>query len=303
MYVVIPILLVLCLILALLSLHKKKRIIQKVCEMSYTEKCCLLNELAEPLGFSYQFVQDIFSTSADAWQKAFGYGEFYDQTALDVNMVLDCEPVYFNYQGKTWLIEFWKGQYGINTGAESGIYHADTIIAPALRPQTIFHAASSEELFPVKLRLVGSDCPYFTVNQTSWWSAGYVMGLHSKPEDLILEVKLTFPDSMMCTAFTRAMYGLGYRSSEITVYQTTAEFYFTVPKSAPLFATDTCYRNYVLWKTKKLCNLYLWITRPFCTTVDRLLCLYYYFPFLFGRFLRLRVFKTGFRDKYKRGKK
>ena len=37
-------------------------------------------------------------------------------------MVFDALPVYFDYQKKTWLIEFWKGQYGINTGAEIGIY-------------------------------------------------------------------------------------------------------------------------------------------------------------------------------------
>ena len=39
-------------------------------------------------------------------------------------MIIDAYPVYFDYQDKTWMIEFWRGQYGINTGAEIGVYHA-----------------------------------------------------------------------------------------------------------------------------------------------------------------------------------
>ena len=38
-------------------------------------------------------------------------------------MIMDCEPVEFSYGGKRWLIELWKGQYGITTGGEIGIYN------------------------------------------------------------------------------------------------------------------------------------------------------------------------------------
>ena len=30
--------------------------------------------------------------------------------------VFMCLPVYFDYGGKTWLMEFWKGGYGITAG-------------------------------------------------------------------------------------------------------------------------------------------------------------------------------------------
>ena len=33
--------------------------------------------------------------------------------------IIDCEPIYFSYGGKRWLIELWKGQYALTTGAES----------------------------------------------------------------------------------------------------------------------------------------------------------------------------------------
>ena len=35
-----------------------------------------------------------------------------------VGMVFETLPVYFDYAGKTWLIQIWKGQYGICTGCE-----------------------------------------------------------------------------------------------------------------------------------------------------------------------------------------
>ena len=35
-----------------------------------------------------------------------------------VGMVFETLPVYFDYAGKTWLIQIWKGQYGICTECE-----------------------------------------------------------------------------------------------------------------------------------------------------------------------------------------
>ena len=56
-------------------------------------------------------------------------------------MVFDALPIYFDYRGRTWLIELWKGQYGINTGAELGIYHADKILSESEYKTALFTAA------------------------------------------------------------------------------------------------------------------------------------------------------------------
>lgn len=291
MYLVIPILIVLIFVLSLSNYHRRKRTIQKISGMSYTKKCSLLNELAEPFGFTYQFVQDIFTSRKDAWQKEFSYGEFYSQTVLSMHMALDCEPVYFNYQGKTWLIEFRKGQYGINTGAEANIYHADSIVPPVLRPQTIFQAAEANESPLIKLRLTGPGYPFFSISEKHWWPSGFVTGIYTRPDDLILEVTVTFPDIEMCAAFTRAMCALGYKDSELLVCHTTIQFYFTSPKATPLIPPDMVRRSYTLFRNSLFCDLYLWITSPFFTTVDRLLYLKDTHPYLFSRTLCLRMFR------------
>ena len=287
MYLIITAVIVLLLLLCALFWLRRKRCLKKVRGMSCTKKCSLLNELAEPFGFTYQFVQDIFTTRTDAWQKETGYGDFYDQAALSMNMVFEREPVYFNYRGKTWLIEFWKGQYGINTGAEAGIYHADTVVPPALRRQTIFPAAEPEEMFPVSLRLIGPECPFFNLSQIHWRPGGFVMGTCIQPEDLILEATLTFPEESMCRAFTRSLIALGYKNSEILVYGTTAQFFLTTPK-VPGIPWDTWVESYILWKSRLSCRLFLWVTRPFYSTADRLLFLYYLSPFLFRKTLCIR---------------
>lgn len=37
-------------------------------------------------------------------------------------MIIDTEPIRFYHNHKNWFITFWKGQYGIVTGAEIGVY-------------------------------------------------------------------------------------------------------------------------------------------------------------------------------------
>ena len=78
--------------------------------MSTRAKCHLLDELLEPFGFRYMASQDIITSRIDAFQRKLGYCTLYDKTALTFHMVFDALPVYFNYHGRTWLIEFGKGQ-------------------------------------------------------------------------------------------------------------------------------------------------------------------------------------------------
>ena len=71
-------------------------------------------------GFLYNPDQDIIYSRMDALQRSFGYAFGYDAAALGMNADLDCEPIFFDYDGKHWMIELWKGQYGLETDAKSG---------------------------------------------------------------------------------------------------------------------------------------------------------------------------------------
>ena len=61
--------------------------------MSCEEKPERITSLIEPFGYSYIPCQDIFSTTINAPQRAFGYTALYDYYAPRFGMVFDCLPV------------------------------------------------------------------------------------------------------------------------------------------------------------------------------------------------------------------
>ena len=146
-------LLILLLSLFVIYFTRRKHLIRSIRAMDSDEKIDRLQTLLYPFGFTYLKEPDLICSTLDAWQRDFGYRALFDHTALHFNMVFDCEPIYFDYDGKTWLIEFWKGQYGINLGCEVGIYHADTILKPSQRADASFQSAANSELLPIQIDL------------------------------------------------------------------------------------------------------------------------------------------------------
>ena len=73
-------------------------------------------------GFKYSTTEKCFITSEDAWQRQYGYNENNDASAPVLAISYDTMRVYFDYDGLQWMIQYWKGQYGlILVGAEIGI--------------------------------------------------------------------------------------------------------------------------------------------------------------------------------------
>ena len=128
MYFLLFALLLIAVLGCILFQCRRKKIICRIKEMDCCAKCTLLDELVYPFGYRFHCDHGFFSSTVDAPQRRAGYAWLYDYMAPRFQMVFDSLPVYFDYRGRTWLIEFWKGQYGINTGAEIGVYHADGII-------------------------------------------------------------------------------------------------------------------------------------------------------------------------------
>ena len=105
-----------------------------------------LNQDLKDAGFAYDLKNDLFYSVMDCWQREMGYCRLYDEGSADFNMVMHCEPVCFTYNGKRWMIELWKGQYGITTGAEIGIYNtASDDIKTKQFTGTYYDCASDDE--------------------------------------------------------------------------------------------------------------------------------------------------------------
>ncbi len=290
MYVALSILLVLALLGMLFGHFRRKKIICRIQNMDEREKCSLVEELAEPFGYVYHCCCGFFSSSVDAWQKDAGYTWLYDHMAPRSQMVFDSLPVYFNYCDRTWLIEFWKGQYGINTGAEIGVYHADRLLSESEYRTAHFQAAREEEMLPCSLKLYMEDGTCVKNSERHWWLTAFVPGVFSHPSRLCLKASVCFYNREMMEAFYRGLCRAGYPAENISAQNLCLSFAFHQPLPEHYGLLTRFWRRLSQCMNRINCRLFVWITRPFTCAEDRILFLYYYIPFCFRRLLRLRRF-------------
>ena len=207
-------------------------------------------------GFVYDPEKDVFYTALDAWQKNFGYCYFYDVMAPIFQMIIDTESVKFYYNNKNWLIVFWKGQYGITTGGEVGIYSTyqknvdkDTIYMPL-----------DDELFDISFTLYKKGNEIQKISAKHWWLAMFKIGMFSKPKELTMDVSITFPDKEMLSAFIDSFKKLGYKQKDYIINNNTFSFTYKKPHTRKpwtrSFIVDIVRQHYNK-KNVKLYNSYM----------------------------------------------
>lgn len=298
MYFFIGFLLLIVLCLGL-CIWRRHRAIKKVCCMSCRDKQELLNAILEPFGYTYVCDQDLVSTRNDAWQRGAGYTALFDKAALHFHMVFDALPVYFNHCGKTWLIELWKGQYGINTGAEVGIYHADGLLKPDEYDTAHFEAVSDSERLPVSFHLFRGENLLADMSRTTWWLTAFLVGMFTKPDQLSMEVTIGFPCQEMQHQFLEALDRIGRENKSLRYsccchnMQVHIRYTCGCPASPVCPERISCFRRlrigWVQCCNRLFCWLYRRVTRPFDCTLDRILFLYELLPFALRRMFKKPV--------------
>lgn len=285
MYLLFVVLFLAALICMLINFYRKKRIIKTICCMSCQQRCCKINEIIAPFGYCYDCREGVFSSRLDAWQREFGFRAHYDKTAAAFNMVYDCEPIYFNYEGKTWLLEFWKGQYGINIGGEIGIYQANMQVPVEEREHVLFHSVDDREMLKFAVQLSNKQNEKFRLFRKHWWLAGFCLGTFDIPENLVMDISITFPDYYMMQMFLHGMSEAGYCNNEICVCGHTVNFTFNTPHTRQPRYIRPVRSAYSQWMNKWLCRVFNYVTKPFDCSMEKVLYLYYYIPFVFRRIL------------------
>lgn len=201
------------------------------------------NDLAKTVyavGFKYDDAQDILVSRKGAPQREFGYAYVYDAVApLTISAVIDCEPFFFPYNKRHWMIELWKGQYGLETGCEVGAYVASK---PRLdktlgfRPHDRKHSrfydcVDDKDMLDISFTLLKNGTPLFHRGpKKHWWLTGFRWGELSSPDELTMDVSIGFPDTGMCAAFAKSLRKTGYEYS-VTEDKKTAKFRFDKPKT------------------------------------------------------------------------
>ena len=299
LYFLIPTIFLLLLLLLVILFHfKKKNVIKKVRTMNLSEKKELLNHLAEPIGYFYEPGQDIFASRHNAPQKLFGYMHLFDLSATYLNMIFDYETFYFDYDHRTWLIEIWKGQYGINTGCELGIYYADHILSPEEYRTAHFQAVSPKDMLYITLRLnrhltkKAQDSERLAqLKGPHWWLTIFKLGTFTKPEDLFVNVSIHFKNTPMMYQFLQSLKttlpDTFYKVNGLTVY-------FTFNRSQRKYNFFRRFiRRMALISCKIYCKWFNYVTRPFSSSADKLLYLYYYLPFTVRHLLKPKKSKSS----------
>lgn len=262
---------------------QRKEAIDNVLKRTDEEKIKDINDALELYGFVYDENNDIICSHMYPWQREVGYCKLYDETAPFLNMIIDTEPIYFEYDNRRWLIEIWKGQYGMTTGGEIGIYvsEMDDIDIPGIFSGTFFKAVSDEELLNMGFNLKMNGENLFQRHDYHWWLTGFDVGVFSNPHNLSMEVMLIFPNSIMKNAFLGGLKRAGYKDDEIEIINNIIYFNFDKPKSNQSYNNYKLITPFIQFMNKTYCKIYNLITKDFVRTIDKLDFLRLYYPNLF----------------------
>ena len=176
------------------------------------------------LGYRYSSDGYYYCDDKDNWQKDTGYNEVYDKWAPYAAMYIDQVRIRFQYEGKNWMIQLWKGQYGyLLIGAEIGVYTCDLDkYSGGTGDVNHFNVADKSDWLKMQL-----DCYYckggngtykkvFTrPYDTYWWATGFVQGQVTKYTAPRTEIKtknrITFKSADQANLFVQGLKLGGFR--------------------------------------------------------------------------------------------
>lgn len=156
-------------------------------------------------------------------QRNLGYNKFYDWGAQLIDFSISTARMKFNYDGKDYMIQVWKGQYISGefgtVGGEVGIYTRPEGKSAA---NSHYNCAGTDDELYMELTIFwdenddGNYLPQFTRNYSRhWWQTGYVDGQLKNIKDstpLRLLSHITMKDEEQAIAFEKALNNAGFDS-------------------------------------------------------------------------------------------
>ena len=152
-------------------------------------------------GFGYNAHTQYFYATNDCWQRQLGFTPLYDVIAK-IAFDYTTKRIFFDYDGKEWMIQIWKGNYAFDlfVGGEIGVYN---------RPKGSFgmfyNCASDEEMMPISIKVYSDERVYVDREAyLTWWATGFVLADPVEPKSLTMDSSIKFPNEEMCSAFVEA---------------------------------------------------------------------------------------------------
>lgn len=257
-------------------------------------------ELSEAIGFTgftYDPEQDIFISNMDAWQREFGYCRLYDEAAAPFGMIVDCEPIYFEYGGRYWLIEFWKGQYDLTTSCEIGVYFTDgpATDIPGVFNWTFYDSGSNADLLQMSFSVKKNNKILFSRCSRHWWLTGFKLGEFSEPSELTMKIYIALKDEDMRDAFVGGLKNAGYPDKGIKRYGDSVSFVFDKPKTRQPY-TRTRFTDWLIQrKNRFMCLRFMELAGSYGNVQDKLEAIREKSPKFYGKAVNLGMKKKTYK--------
>jgi len=150
-------------------------------------------------GYDFELGQFMVRINANSSsQRWFGFNIFFDALAPLIGDTLDTLRFPFEYNGRDYMIQIWKGIYSwFSNGGDIGIYEK-----PSGRP--IFYDSSDTELYISMQMYRDGAMLYDYGTQRAWWAGGFRLGpphAQALPRGLSMRASITFEDPAMLEAF------------------------------------------------------------------------------------------------------
>ena len=155
------------------------------------------------LGFNFNLREMLVYAPIHCWMRDFGFCFGYDLFCYTTPFFrYKTRRFKFDYQGKEWMIQVWKGRYIIADGAEIGLYNR-----PREKAGTYYDCAGDDELLDISFSLYrGDELLFSRAAQKHWWSNGFKLMRHPcEAKDLTLTFTVEMKDEEMLRAFCGAL--------------------------------------------------------------------------------------------------
>ncbi len=172
------------------------------------------------LSYQYSYVDDYYYTNdKEAWQYNFGFGKIYDLFAPYLLLEYDYIRIFFTYDNKDWMLQMWKGQYGmVFYGSEIGIYNRDHV-DDGVNEWTFFECPPEEDWLGMEMTLwhqqINGDWKREFTREYGkyWWCTGFKNG-HVRQEEpcdeLRVEGRITLKDAEMTRLVVEGLKECGF---------------------------------------------------------------------------------------------
>ncbi len=177
-------------------------------------------------GYRYSARDSYFYVDqSQAWQGNYGYNMAYDLVAPYLLLEYDYVRVFFRYEDKDWMIQLWKGQYGLLFyGCETGVYNKpasddeDNAFTTYSRARDDDKPFIQTTMYHDPLHIGNYERELTTPYERTWWSTGFKRG-HLTIEEPANELRqtgiLTFRNEELANLFANGLSECGFvRSSD-----------------------------------------------------------------------------------------